>query len=148
MVLETGVAQGVTSRCILAALDADGLGELHSVDLPPLGTDVDDYVGCLVPDELRIRWTLHRGSSRRLLPPLLSRLSAVDVFVHDSLHTTRNIAFELEAVTPYLTDRAIVVADDIEANDAFERWVGATLPACCAVSRERDKPGQFGLAVR
>ncbi|MDN5698624.1 MAG: class I SAM-dependent methyltransferase [Rubrobacter sp.] len=38
-VVETGVAHGVSSAFLLAALRVNGGGELHSVDLPPLRRD-------------------------------------------------------------------------------------------------------------
>src|SRR5258707_8290033 len=83
-VAETGVCYGVTSAHLLAALGGNGEGHLYSIDLPPLGKNNDDYVGWLVPDELRKRWTLRRGTSRRLLRPMLKELGNIDLFVHDS----------------------------------------------------------------
>ncbi|RMG03228.1 MAG: hypothetical protein D6735_08975 [Acidobacteria bacterium] len=71
MVLETEVGYGVTSAFILKALEVNGHGTLHSVDLPPLGCDADQFVGILIPELLKYRWQLHRGVSRRVLPSLL-----------------------------------------------------------------------------
>jgi len=47
IVMETGVAYGVTSSLILKALEVNGKGVLHSIDLPPLGKDADQFVGIL-----------------------------------------------------------------------------------------------------
>ncbi len=47
VVVETGVAYGVTSAFILKALEGNCYGLLHSVDLPPLGHDADRFVGIL-----------------------------------------------------------------------------------------------------
>ena len=66
VVLETGVAYGVSSSFITKALELNGTGHLHSVDRAPVRPGVESYIGALVPDELRSRWTLHRGTSRRL----------------------------------------------------------------------------------
>src|SRR4051812_6926009 len=49
VVVETGVAFGVTTAFILKALEQNGSGELHSVDLPPLGRAAEKQVGSLVP---------------------------------------------------------------------------------------------------
>jgi len=49
VVVETGVGYGVSSAFILKALEQNGGGILHSVDLPPLGRNADDFVGFLVP---------------------------------------------------------------------------------------------------
>src|SRR5215472_12838381 len=100
-VVETGTCYGVSSAFILKALQLNGAGELRSVDLPPLGNSADRFVGWLIPAELRSRWTLHRGTSRRVLPPMLRTLGKVDLFLHDSLHTYSNILMECEVVTSH-----------------------------------------------
>jgi Methyltransferase domain len=142
-VLETGVAYGVTSRFITKALALNGEGELHSVDRPPVRPGVEDYIGALVPDELRSRWTLHRGTSRRLLPGLLPQMEGLSLFVHDSLHTYRNISWELRTVTPHLTRPAAVLVDDPIGNRAFEHWVERSRPAVSAVVAEE----MVGVAI-
>jgi hypothetical protein len=146
-VLETGVAYGVTSAFILKALEVNGCGCLHSVDLPPLGPDADQFVGILIPKPLRHRWRLHRGASKRVLPSLLPRLKQVDVFVHDSLHTYRNMKWEFDMVTPYLAPGAIVIADDIDGNRAFNDWVVKVRPPFWATLREVDKKSLFGVGI-
>lgn len=143
LVLETGVAYGVSSSFITKALELNGHGELHSVDRAPVRPEVEDYIGALVPDELRSRWTLHRGTSRRLVPRLLPQLDGLSLFVHDSQHTYRNVSWELETVTPLLKRPAAVVVDDAAANCAFEHWVERSRPAFSAVVAEEP----VGVAV-
>ena len=133
VVLETGVAYGVSSSFITKALAMNGHGELHSVDRAPVRAGVEDYIGALVPEQLRSRWTLHRGTSRRLLPDLLPELEGLSLFVHDSQHTYRNISWELRTVTPRLTRPAAVLVDDTAGNRAFEQWVEGSRPAYSAV---------------
>jgi len=142
-VLETGVAYGVTSSFIAKALALNGEGELHSVDRPAVRQGVEDYIGALVPDELRSRWTLHRGTSRRVLPALLPRLEGLTLFVHDSQHTYRNVSWELRTVTPHLTGPAAVLVDDTAGHRAFEHWVERSRPAYSAVVAEEP----VGVAV-
>lgn len=146
-VVETGVCYGVTSAFLLKALAANGGGCLHSVDLPPLGKAGDEFVGRLVPKDLRSRWCLHRGRSADLLPGITRELQQIDFFLHDSLHTYRNMRDEFEIVTPFLAPRAIVVADDIEGNSAFKDWVSRSHPAYSAVLEEYSKPSLLGVAV-
>jgi methyltransferase family protein len=136
VVLETGVAYGVSSSFITKALALNGEGELHSVDRAPVRPDVESYIGALVPDELRSRWTLHRGTSRRLLPRLLPKLEGLALFIHDSQHTYRNISWELRTVAPHLTRPAAVLVDDASGNRAFEHWVERSRPAFSAVVAE------------
>jgi len=142
--VETGVALGVTTAFILEALEAGGAGHLHSIDVPPFGAS-PDAVGAAVPPRLRHRWVLHRGSGRRVLPRLLPGLEPVSLFVHDSLHTAYNIRRELELVRPFLAPGAVVVADDVQDNRAFERFARREAERFHVV-REASKPAAFGVA--
>lgn len=150
LVIETGVAFGVTSAYLLQALEENGEGELHSIDFPPYGPGAAAAVGSAIPDRLRGRWTLHRGRGRAVLPGLLRRLEAggrsVGLFVHDSLHTAYNIRRELDLVAPRLAPGAAVVADDIEANTAFQRFAAARAWQAWTVA-EAEKPARFGVAL-
>jgi hypothetical protein len=146
-VVETGVAYGVTSAFILKALEVNGHGELYSVDLPPLRGRADEFIGAAIPDGLRPRWRLHRGTGQRILPAILPRLSGVGVFVQDSLHTLENILAELQLVTPRLSRPSTVLVDDIQDNAAFARWVDQVRPAYAAAVGEAEKPALFGVAV-
>lgn len=91
-VVETGVLHGVTSRLILEALERNGSGHLWSIDLPPLEDGLQDQIGIAVDDRSRARWTYIRGTSKRHLPGLLSKLGQIDIFIHDSLHSERNVS--------------------------------------------------------
>ena len=103
-IVETGVARGLTSRVILEAMAVNDNGHLWSVDLPHLfeTPDLEGQTGAAVPEKFRENWTYVRGSSRRRLRPLVSDLGTLDIFVHDSLHTVRNMRFEMETVWPAL----------------------------------------------
>jgi predicted O-methyltransferase YrrM len=146
-VVETGVAYGVTSAFILQALEANGRGTLHSVDLPPLGTNADDAVGILIPAHLKPRWRLHRGESKRALPKLVQEVERVDLFVHDSLHTYRNMRREFRTIATHLARPSVVIADDVDMNNAFQEWADASQPAFSAVLREEEKRNFCGLCI-
>jgi cephalosporin hydroxylase len=144
--LETGVAYGVTSAFVLAAMARNGRGALHSVDLPPLARGADAHVGALVPASLRSRWTLHRGASRRVLPALLGRLGPITLFVHDSLHTYLNVRDELRLVGPRLARPAAVVIDDADMNGAPDEWAERNACASAWIAEER-KRRTFAVAL-
>lgn len=118
-VVETGVAHGVSSAFLLAALRENGGGELYSVDLPPLRRDAARFWGIAARGEAAGNWRLYRGASRRVLPGLLAELGSVGLFVHDSLHTYRNMAYELDLAWRYLPSGGALLADDPERNAAL-----------------------------
>jgi predicted O-methyltransferase YrrM len=145
IVVETGVAHGQSSALILAALRANDAGALHSVDLPP-EPNAAPHVGSLVPPDLRDRWHLHVGRSRQVLPHLLADLGKIDLFLHDSRHTYRNIRRELRSVTPRLTMPGLVIADDVERNSAWARWVADARPAWSTVVQQQGSRA-YGAAI-
>jgi predicted O-methyltransferase YrrM len=155
IVVETGVAYGVSSAYILKAMEENGRGTLYSVDLPPPRRRYEKFWGIAVPDELRDRWRLHRGTSASVLPRLLQEIPTIDLFVHDSLHTHRNMRREFDTVWPSLRDGAVLLADDVERNGAFGelRQKGPTLWRVVS-DREtsplhgRAAPVVFGLVVK
>jgi hypothetical protein len=118
-VVETGVGRGITTRFLLQALERNGSGHLWSVDLPPLERDLQDQIAIAVPDGLRDRWTYVRGSSRRRLPRLLAQIAPIDLFIHDSMHTSRNLLFELHSAWGASASNGVLVADDVDMNCGF-----------------------------
>lgn len=146
-IVETGVAYGVTSTFFLAALEANGRGVLHSIDLPPLAAKADQHVGFLIPRELRGRWRLHRGATRRVLPKLLPLIGPIDIFLHDSLHTYPSLSRELRQVLPRMSNHAAVIVDDIESNSAYSEWATLAAPPFSAVVRQSHKRALFGVAI-
>jgi predicted O-methyltransferase YrrM len=155
VVVETGVAYGVSSAFVLKALEENGRGVLHSVDLPPLRPEYERFWAAAVDGALKDRWVVHRGASARILPRLLEELETVDLFVHDSLHTYRNMRREFETIWPYLRVGGALVADDIERNWAFG-GLRQKNPALWRVVRDREEqplhgraaPVVFGIAVK
>ena len=148
VVIETGVAYGVTSTAILHALSVNKKGGLYSVDLPPLGRCADEYVGRLVPQALRDRWHLHRGASERILPVLFSQLRSIDVFVHDALHTYRSMRSELWQMWSHLRLGGVLVADDVHRNGAFAELVEEARPSFSVIVLEEEKDALFGVAIK
>jgi hypothetical protein len=146
-VVETGVARGITSRVILEALERNGGGRLCSIDLPALDTAIHSEIGAAVPAELRERWTYVNGTSRSRLPALLSELNEIDLFVHDSSHTARNLRFELERAWGAL-HKGAAVADDIERNDAFGKFTRARPEVPSFIAAADDSGAQFGVLLK
>ena len=116
--VETGVGQGVTTNCILTAMDRNGAGHLTSIDLPPLSTSWHGSVAGAVDPAVRRRWTYERGAVRRKLPGVLEQ-GTVGLFVHDALHTYASMEFEFRAAWHRLLEGGLLIADDVALNTAF-----------------------------
>jgi predicted O-methyltransferase YrrM len=136
MVVETGCFTGWDSAVLLQALHRNGCGHLYSIDLPaqegrfsqrgensalPSGL----RPGFLVPDAFKERWTLIEGDVRRELMPLLERLDAVGLFLHDSDHTYPHMMWEYAAILPHMAPNGIIASDDIAWNTAFWDFASA-----------------------
>ena len=60
------------------------------------------------------------GSSSQRLPPLVAKVSHVEMFVHDSLHTAENTLFEMEQAASVMSPGGVMLVDDIrESRNAF-----------------------------
>jgi Methyltransferase domain len=146
-VMETGVAAGVTSAFALAALEDNGHGELHSVDLPPPALVVRGLVGSRIPPSLRRRWRPHWGDARRLLPRVLEQTGGRRVFVHDSDHGYQAMRDELDCAWEAFRPGDWIIADDVELHDAFID-IATAHDAVPYVIRQKDKRSCTGLMRR
>jgi hypothetical protein len=156
VVVETGVARGVTSRIVLEAMNRNHQGHLWSIDLPhPVERRLHQEIGAAVPASCHSRWTYIKGSSRRRLPSLLRSLAGhqggVDLFIHDSLHTARNTRYEMERVLGAMASSGgFMVIDDIGTHQAFAEFARnhpSLETAVCqhSDSSERGAESCFGL---
>lgn len=143
VVVETGVARGYTTAVTLGAMHANGHGRLHSLDLPPLVVDPDEFVGQVIPDHLRYRWTLTVGPSRQRLPGLVAAVAPIDVFLHDSDHTYESQIEEYQTAWPHLVAGGILISDDI-GNRAFTDFA-AEVGGTPLIVRKRGKRTGIGL---
>lgn len=119
VMVETGVADGVTSSYILQALHDNGEGKLYSIDIPCHMLPPGKAPGWIVEDSLRERWELRIGKSEELLRPLLDELGSMDCFMHDSLHTYDHMSFEFKTAWPYLKPGGLFLSHDIGENSSF-----------------------------
>jgi predicted O-methyltransferase YrrM len=142
--VETGVCNGVSTAFVLQALEDNGEGMLHSIDLPEVageeyeeGTFWDGKGGAVIPPgkepgwmvpvALRERWELKLGRSQDELRPLLERVGPIDFFMHDSEHSYECMSFEFRAAWDVMRDGGMLVADDVNVNTAwveFAREIG------------------------
>jgi methyltransferase family protein len=156
-VVETGVLHGVTSRFILEALERNRAGHLWSIDLPPLEPVRQDEIGIAVGDRFRPRWSYIKGTSKRRLPDIISKLGQIDLFIHDSLHSEENVRFEIDRAFAALRPGGAIVVDDIDANWGFRTFTqafsGCQSMICEAEPlrpdlRRFNKKGLFGIILK
>ena len=142
IVVETGVAQGISSAFILCAMHENGKGHLYSIDIPPYDayTKIEEGmihvledgqrhsihekypVGDFVPEYLKDMWTLILGDAKKELPKLLKKIGDISIFFHDSLHTYEHMKFEYDAAWPYITKGGLLLSHDVLWNNAFLKF--------------------------
>jgi len=145
VVVETGVAAGVSSAFILKALNDNNKGILYSIDLPnynyfdylskpeivhvkdqlegeliPISNLPKEGSGFVIPEDLKDRWVLKIGKSKDLLSNLLKEIGYVDIFLHDSEHSYGNMMFEFFTSWKYLTEGGLILGHDINWNNSFK----------------------------
>ncbi len=122
-VVETGVRPGYSTAWMLAALDANGSGDLTSLGpgtAAGRSTGVRDVgVGQFVAPSLRARWTLALGNTEDRLREVLGASHGVDLFFYDNGPVVTRARFELRAAWEALSRRGILLAHHIDANSAW-----------------------------
>jgi predicted O-methyltransferase YrrM len=119
-VIETGIANGVSSAYLLLALQKNGKGCLHSIGLAdPAFLPSGRHLGWLVPEWLRAAWQIHEGDARETLPQLLTQVRTIGIFIHDSHHSYDHMMWEFETAYPKLQHRGLLVSDDVLWNNSF-----------------------------
>jgi hypothetical protein len=140
--IETGVAAGISTAFISAALIENGTGSLWSIELPPavsasgLHDDGGIFawpqtgVGWAIPSEIRSamngRHTLILEDVRTALPKLVRDLPRIDLFFHDDLHTPDHMLWEYRIVWPRLGNNGVLLSDD--SNFAWVQFCAENRP--------------------
>lgn len=128
IVVETGVAAGFSSSTILTAMKQNDKGHLFSSDFPYFRLpNPEQYVGVVVEDGLKDRWSLHLKGDEYNLPEIMKSLTGkIALFHYDSDKSYDGRAFAMDAVRPHLTPDAVLVIDDIQDNSYFHDYVAAS----------------------
>ena len=122
-VIETGVAYGLSSFYILSALNKNGFGELISIDSVFRPWQSEEMIGKIIPKNLRERWKLVLGKSNEKLLETLEKVEDTGIFIHDSLHSYKNMTFEFNCAIKKINNNGIIISDDILDNDAFNDFI-------------------------
>lgn len=140
IVVETGVARGISTAMILMAMQRNSLGHLHSVD-------ITEDVGQAVPADIRNRWTLWTAEAsmdtRTFLEQCIMQIGSPDIFLHDSDHSPTNQSFEYKLALSVMHPRGLLLSDDVEGNSPLAE----DLPANWTLIALVDSRKCFGVAV-
>jgi predicted O-methyltransferase YrrM len=113
VVVETGVANGITTRVIMRALERTN-GTLHSFDI--LDSSRNVYVGSG-------DWRFHKlEPNRKLQDQLQNEVNSIglcDIWLHDSNHGQTWQAFEFSLAWRHLVPHGVLLSDDVDASPAW-----------------------------
>lgn len=118
-VVETGVAYGWSSLASLLSL-VKREGTLYSSDMPYLAQDGDQYVGYVVPEQLKKHWKLFRFADRESLPKIFSENQVFDVLHYDSDKSYSGRMWAYGELYQHLRKGGVFISDDIGDNSAYQ----------------------------
>ena len=137
-ILETGVYYGGNSAFALLAIYRNKCGILTSIDFPDsqirkigaseirhsLVGDSELYdssltPGFMIPAYLLNSWEIVCGDSLQIIPKLTDTF---DFYIHDSDHSMPFLSRELTAAFQILSNKALLLVDDIDWSNAFYQF--------------------------
>jgi len=122
-IVEVGVSSGVSSAYLLAGLERNGRGSLHSVDLPSNSSRSSNGRGAswsipagkssgwAVPVSLRRGWDLRLGDKADVVPRLAGELRRVDLVVYDVPHEEADLVREFAELDLRMPRGAVAIVD-------------------------------------
>ncbi|MFP7656865.1 class I SAM-dependent methyltransferase [Chryseobacterium proteolyticum] len=118
-VVETGVAYGWSSLASLLSLEKRN-GTLYSSDMPYLGQNGDQYVGYVVPENLKRNWKLFRFADKESLPKIFVENKIFDVIHYDSDKSYNGMSWAYNELYSHLRSGGVFISDDIGDNSAYQ----------------------------
>lgn len=113
IIVETGVANGISTKVIMSALERTG-GCLHSFDV-----DEEAALAYCGPGN----WKFHllpRKNIKKTFKAEIDKLSQVNLWLHDSNHGFKWQIFEYRlAISKLISSDGLLVSDDIDASTAW-----------------------------
>lgn len=126
VVVETGVAAGFSSCAFLSALRTNGRGRLLSSDFPYFRLpDPERYIGIIVDEHLKDRWTLLLEGDASNLPAIVQAAGKADLFHYDSDKSYSGRAVAMSVMQKAMRPLGIIIMDDIQDNSFFHDYVRA-----------------------
>ena len=108
-----------------------------------------EKIGVCITKNLRKRWNLILGDSRKELPKLLEDLSTIDIFLHDSKHTQDHMKWEYETAWPHLKNCGLLISDDTNwSKGAFEEFAKNNNSQNIQLRRDGRSKELFGIILK
>ena len=124
--VETGVAYGWSSLAILGGFAEPEQSRLFSVDMPYPKAGNEPWVGIVVGDELRTRWTLIRKPDRRGLDEAIAKAGGtIDLAHYDSDKSYQGRMYGFTRMWSALRPGGVFISDDIQDNFGFRDFIVA-----------------------
>ncbi len=122
-IIETGVAYGWSTLAILLAIKDNKKASLISNDMPYIKMNNDDYVGCIVPEDLKKQWTLQRLADVNGIPKALASFNnQIDACHYDSDKSYTGRMWASPLLWNALVENGLFIADDINDNLGFKHF--------------------------
>jgi len=121
-VLETGVAYGWSSLAILLSLKKRIQSKLVSTDMPYAKMGNENFVGIIVPEELKANWVLIPEADISALPKALKILDSADIIHYDSDKSYIGRMYAYPLLYKLLRKGGLFISDDIQDNIAFKEF--------------------------
>jgi len=128
-IVETGVAAGFSSYSFLAGIKDNKRGKLYSSDFPYFRIpNPEKYIGVVVDEKLKDNWNLYIDGDEVNLKIITKNLNKVDLFHYDSDKSYSGRNFAVSIIKPLLSNKGILLMDDIQDNPFFYDYVKDNKP--------------------
>ncbi len=139
-IVETGVAAGFSSYAFLLGLQTNGRGTLYSSDFPYFRLpNPEQYIGIVVPDSLKPGWKLYTNGDKANLKKIISEINTIDIFHYDSDKTYSGRVAAMSMIEGRLSERGVILMDDIQDNPYFYNYVKKRKPAAWRIFKFQGK---------
>ena len=83
--------------------------------------------------------------SSEKLKEISSSMKNIDIFLHDSLHTYKNMLFEYNTSWPFIKKNGFLISDDISENNAFLDFYSIVNGSPILMTGNQDKEIFLGI---
>src|SRR5207249_1133315 len=105
-------------------------------------------LGCVVPNQLRSRWSVQLGNSLEMLPRMTNQIGPLSIFVHDSLHTYHHMISEFRLGYDALKSGGLMISDDTSYNSAWSDFCKSKNEDWTSISKGQHTSEMFSFLIK